>query len=247
MSSPPKFNTVLLPGLACDAELWRDQLAVLGPRYAPRVADVHTRAATLPEMAALLLSEQPGELVLVGASMGGRIALEAARQAPGRVRALALLGSTARADTDELREVRAQAVEHFEAGRGEDLLEANLWFVFHRSAWDDEVLLERYRAMLRRAGWAQLIRQNLAIMAAPDLRPALPSIDCPTLVVCGDGDAVTPPECSRETAAAIPGARLVWLPDCGHMLTMEKPAAVNALLLDWLAAVERDGATIGAG
>ncbi|MGD9834050.1 MAG: alpha/beta fold hydrolase [Piscinibacter sp.] len=247
MSRHANPTTVLLPGLACDAELWREQLRALGPRHAPRVADVHTRAPTLPEMASLLLAEQPGELVLIGASMGGRIALEAARQAPGRVRALALLGSTARADTDELRAVRSEAVAHFDAGHGDDLLEANVWFVFHRSAWDDEALIDRYRAMLRRTGFAQLARQNRAIMSAADMRPSLRSIACPTLVVCGENDDVTPPECSREMAESIPGSRLAFLPDCGHMLTMEKPAAVNQLLLDWLASLEPEHAALGAG
>ncbi len=247
MSGEDDFTTVLLPGLACDAGLWGGQLSALGPRHAPRVADVHTRAPTLPGMAALLLAEHPGGLVLIGASMGGRIALEAARQAPGRVRGIALLGSTARADTDELRALRTEAVAQFEAGRGDDLLEANVWFVFHRSAWDDEPLLDRYRAMLRRAGFAQLVRQNLAMMAAHDFRPLLPAIACPTLVVCGENDGVTPPECSRELAQAIPDARLSLLPECGHMLTMEKPAAVNALLLDWLAALPRGGRRAGAG
>lgn len=236
MPSAAAPTTILLPGLACDAALWHDQIAALGPRHAPRVTDVHMRASTLPEMAALLLAEHPGELVLIGASMGGRIALEAAHQAPRRVRGLALLGSTARADTDELRARRTEAVAQFESGRGEDLLEANVWFVFHRSAWDDEVLLDRYRAMLRRAGFTQLVRQNRAMMAAPDFRALLPAIGCPTLVVCGEHDGVTPPECSRELAQGIAGARLALLPDCGHMLTMEKPAAVNALLLPWLAA-----------
>lgn len=247
MPSAPTFTTVLLPGLACDAGLWREQLAALSPRYAPRVSDVHTHAQTLPAMAERLLAEQPGELLLIGASMGGRIALEAARQAPQRVRGLALLGSTARSDSDEMRALRGQAIQEFEAGRGDAVLDANVYFVFHRSAWDDEPLLDRYRAMVARAGYPQLIRQNRAIMTAGDLRPTLPAIACPVLVVCGEADAVTPPECSREIAAAIPGARLAWLPDCGHMLTLEKPAAVSALLLEWLVTVEARTAAAGAG
>lgn len=226
---------VLLPGLACDAALWRDQLAAFAA-HRPQVSDVHERAETLPAMAEALLADHAGELLLVGASMGGRIALEAARLAPQRVRGLALLGSTARADSDELRALRSQAVTLFEAGEGDDLLEANVWFVFHRSAWDDTPLLDRYRTMLRRAGVAQLVRQNRAMMAAADARAALAALRCPTLVVCGEGDGVTPPECSQEIAATIPGARLALLPDCGHMLTMEKPAQVNALLAGWLAA-----------
>jgi len=190
-------------------------------------------------MAAVLLAAHDGELVLVGASMGGRIAMEAALQEPQRVRGLALLGSTARADTDELRALRREAVLRFEAGEMEMLIEANTWFVFHRSAWDDEPLLERYRAMVRRAGVPQLVRQNRAMMAAPDLRADITALRCPTLVVCGEGDGVTPPECSREIAAAIPGARLELLADCGHMLTMEKPAPLNRLLAGWLAGLSR--------
>ncbi len=234
MPFAPDATLVLLPGMACDAELWREQIAALAPHHRPHVANVHTRAESIAAMAELLLAEHPGELLLVGASMGGRIALEAARRAPQRVRGLALLGSTARADSDEMRALRSQAVVEFEAGRGDALLDANVWFVFHRSAWDDEPLLQRYRAMVARAGFAQLIRQNRAIVDSADARAALPAIACPTLVICGDGDAVTPPECSREIAAAIAHARLEWIADCGHMLTMEKPAEVNALLLDWL-------------
>ena len=232
------FTTVLLPGLACDAELWREQIGALA-LHRPRVGDPHRRAASLAEMAAVLLAAHEGELVLVGASMGGRIALEAALQAPHRVRGLALLGSTARADTDELRALRREAVLRIEAGEMEMLIEANTWFVFHRSAWDDEPLLERYRTMVRRAGVAQLVQQNRAMMAAPDLRATIAALRCPTLVVCGEGDGVTPPECSREIAAAIPGARLELLADCGHMLTMEKPAPLNRLLAQWLASLAR--------
>ena len=64
----------------------------------------------------------------------------------------------------------------------------------------------------------------------------LPGIRCSTLVVCGEADLLTPPECSREMAAAIPGAQLELLPECGHMLTLEHPEFVNRLLLGWLRA-----------
>lgn len=233
--SDPTFTTVLLPGLACDAELWRAQWAVLAARHGPAISDAHTRADTITAMAETLLAEHSGELVLVGASMGGRVALEAAKLAPERVLGLALLGSTARADSDTLRATRRQAIEMFEAGEGDDVLEANVWFVFDRSAWDDQPLLDRYLSMVRRTSVPQLVRQNRAMMAAIDARAGLGAVRCPTLVMCGEGDTITPPECSREIAAGITGAQLHLLPDCGHMLTMEKPQRVNALLLDWLA------------
>lgn len=50
--------------------------------------------------------------------------------------------------------------------------------------------------------------------------------------MCGDADALMPPECSREIAAAVPHARCVEPGECGHMLTWERPAEVKAALLD---------------
>ena len=79
-------------------------------------------------------------------------------------------------------------------------------------------------------------------MARADLRPTLPALRCPLLVVCGRSDLLTPPACSEEIAAVVPGADLVLLDDCGHLLTMEKPEAVNQLLLDWLASLPPFGA-----
>jgi len=90
---------------------------------------------------------------------------------------------------------------------------------------------------VQRAGTPGLIRQNRAVMARPDLRPGLADVRCPTLVVGGLSDQLTPPECSREMAEAIPGAQLQLLPECGHMLTWEQPQAVTTLLRDWLAAL----------
>ena len=107
----------LLPGLACDAEIWHDQAAALAASRPVRVSDVQTRFATLPQMAAALLAEQGGELLLCGTSMGGMLALEVVRQAPQRVKALALLASSARPDTPELIRLRSDAIELFAQGR----------------------------------------------------------------------------------------------------------------------------------
>lgn len=226
---------ILLPGLACDAALWRDQYTALAAYRPVHVATVQARAASLPAMAALLLAEQPGPLLLAGCSMGGMLALELARQAPGRVRGLAILGSTARPDTPALITLRSQAITLFEQGRADELLRANALFAFHpRHAAGH---LDDYLAMIGRAGTAGLISQNRAVMARADLRPHLPAITCPTLVVCGQDDGLTPPECSREMAAAVPGAQLHLLATCGHMLTWEQPAAVTQLLLAWQAGI----------
>ncbi len=225
---------ILLPGLACDAEAWDGVAAPLAARHRIAVSDVAARHAALPAMAAALLAEHAGPLVLVGHSMGGIVALEALRQAPERIAAAALLGSTARPDTPELVALRMQAIGLFEAGRVDEVLRANAPFAFAPGV--PASLVERYVAMIRRAGTATLIAGNRALIARDDQRPHLPRIACPLLVACGEADALTPPEHSREIAEAVPGARLELLPGVGHLLTLEAPQAVAALLLDFLSA-----------
>ncbi len=227
-------KVLLIPGLACDAELFAAQQAAMGAGPGVLVADAHTRCDTLPAMAATLLAEHPGPLVAVGVSMGGMVALEMARQAPQRLRGLALLGTTARPDTPELIALRMQAIVLFEQGRTDEVLRANLPFAFHPLHAKNKALVRAYLAMVRRAGVQQLVRQNRAVMARQDLRPHLPAMRCPALVAVGEADRLTPPEHAREITAALPRARLEIVPGAGHMLTMEEPRRVNALLLGWL-------------
>lgn len=224
---------VLLPGLACDAELWHGVLPALA-RWQPTVSDVHTRAARIDAMAEHLLAEHAGPLVLAGASMGGMVALHAALRAPERVAGLALLGTSARADTPQLLRLRGDAIGLFEQGRADEVLRANVLFAFHPARQRDAALVEHYVRMVLRAGAAQLIAQNRAVMARADLRARLGEITCPTLVICGEADALTPPEHSAEIAAAVPGAALELIAGAGHMLTLEQPAAVGDLLAGWL-------------
>jgi pimeloyl-ACP methyl ester carboxylesterase len=225
---------VLLPGLACDERLWEAQRPVLPTALKPRVSDAHMRHERIEAMAAAVLAEHPGLLVLCGASMGGMVAMEAARQAPERVAGLALLGTNARAETPEMFQLRGSAIALFEQGEARDVIEYNAGLAFHPARSGDAALRRRYVELVLDAGVPQLVRQNRALMTRPDARAHLPALRCPVLVMCGDEDRLTPPDCSREIAALAPGAELVWVPQCGHMLTLEQPAAVNAALGCWL-------------
>ena len=227
------MNLLLLPGLAGDEVMWQAQVQALR-EFGPRVADVHMRFASIHEMAAALLAENDGPLVLCGASMGGIVAMEAARQAPPRLRGLALLGTTAQPETADMRQLREDAIKLFEQDRVAEVIEPNVALAFHPAQAADRTLAGRYVDFVLRAGARQLIAQNRAIMGRPDARWHLPAVRCPTLVMCGDADQLTPPALSQEIASLVPGAELVMVPRCGHMLTMEQPAFVNAQLLDWL-------------
>jgi pimeloyl-ACP methyl ester carboxylesterase len=226
---------IFMPGLAADAGMWSAQLPAMPAALDATVTDVHFHHETLQAMAAALLARHQGDLVLCGASMGGMLAMETARQAPHRIRGLALLGTSARPETGPMRKVREAAIELFAQGRMEDVLRPNVPLAFHAKQAADPALVQAYFDMILRAGAQQLITQNHAVMARPDARLHLPQLPCPVLVMCGDADQLAPPECSREIAALVPHAELVMLPECGHMLTMEKPEAVNATLADWLA------------
>jgi pimeloyl-ACP methyl ester carboxylesterase len=230
---------VLVPGLAGDETMWRDQLAGLADLQ-PVVSNVNARHASLPEMAAALLARHPGPLALCGASMGGMVAMEAARQAPGRVLGLALLGTSARPEDEEMRGIREKAIELFAQGRLKEVIEPNAGMAFHPVHARDAELVGRYLEFVLRAGAEQLIRQNRAVIARPDARRHLPSLRCPVLVMCGEDDQLTPPELSREIAQLAPGAELLLLPRCGHMLTMEQPQAVNGALRRWFARLPTD-------
>lgn len=226
---------VLIPGLACDDRLWQAQWPALPASMAPTVTDVHMRLSTIEDMAATLLAEHEGPLVLCGASMGGMIAMEAARQAPARIEGLALLGTSARPETPDMRALREAAIELYERDNVRGVVEPNVPFAFHPTQAADPRLVDAYLQMMLDAGGAQLIRQNRAVMQRPDARRHLADLRCPVLVMCGDTDRLTPPDCSEEIAALAPGAALVRLEACGHMLTMEKPEQVNTTLGTWLA------------
>jgi pimeloyl-ACP methyl ester carboxylesterase len=231
------LNIVLLPGLACDAGLFRDQLPALAQAGWLHVSTVHTRHASLPAMAQALLAETAGPLVLVGSSMGGMLALQAQALAPQRVQALALLSTTARPDTPEMQQLRREAIVQFRAGQAEAVLRANAGFAFHAGQAPGAAAVDDYVANILQAGVAQLIAQNQAVAERPDLRPVLARVRCPVLVACGEGDVLTPPALSEELVAGMPHARsrLQLVPGAGHLLTWEQPAALNAVLLDWLA------------
>jgi len=235
--TPLRPTLVLLPGLACDASLWAPQAKALrADGWATVDSDAHERASTLEAMAQHVLDSLEGPLLLAGASMGGMVALHAALRAPARVAGLVLVGSSARADTEEVKRLRADAIDHFEHGDIEPFLRINAPLALHPRRATDAALIERYLAMVLRGGVAPLIAQNRAVMQRPDLRSRLGKIACPALVLVGEADSLTPPEHARELAAGLPRAELQEIEGAGHLPTLETPDAVTTRLRSWLAA-----------
>jgi pimeloyl-ACP methyl ester carboxylesterase len=226
---------VLLPGLLCDHRLFQAQTPVLAARAEVTVPDL-TRDTSIPAMAARVLAEAPPRFALVGLSMGGYVALEILRQAPLRVTRLALLDSQARADSEETRARRRGLMQLAEKGEFQGVSPRLLPLFIHRDRLGDATLTHMVQTMALSIGKDAFLRQQTAIMARVDSRPHLAAIRCPTLILAGREDAVTPPEVQVEMAQAIPNATLVLLPRCGHLAPLERPEAVTRQLLAWLEA-----------
>ena len=78
------------------------------------------------------------------------------------------------------------------------------------------------------------IRQQKAIMGRPDSRPTLSEITCPTLLICGREDLITPPAMAEEIAGGIKQAELKIIEQCGHLSTLDQPEAVSKLICRWI-------------
>jgi len=224
----------LLPGLLCDAALWRHQIAALEGLADCRVADF-TSQDNVAAMAESVLAMMPQRFALAALSMGGYVAQEVMRQAPERVTRLALLDTSARPDTPEQTARRRGLIELAEKGSFKGVTPRLLPLLIHESRLDDEALTGVVLGMAERIGKDAFLRQQRAIMGRPDSRPTLVSIRCPTLVICGRQDVLAPLDCAMEIAAGITDARLVVAEDCGHLSPLERPETVNQAMAAWLA------------
>jgi pimeloyl-ACP methyl ester carboxylesterase len=220
----------MIPGLLCSARLYARQIPALWGVGPVTIAD-HTRVDTMAGIAAAILASAPPRFALVGLSMGGYISFELMRQAPRRVVRLALLDTAARPDTPEVSAARRTQVSLATSGRFEEVIDSLYPRLVHASRLDDAGLRELNRQMGREVGVAGYCKQQAANIARPDSRPSLASIRCPTLVLVGDGDQLTPPDRAHEIANGIAGARLVTVAGCGHLSALEEPDAVNEALL----------------
>jgi pimeloyl-ACP methyl ester carboxylesterase len=214
---------VLIPGLLCTPRLYAEQLPALW-RFGPVTVANHTHDDSMAGIARRILT------------MGGYVAFEILRQAPGRVAKLVLLDTTARPDAPEQTEARKRQIEMAQDGRFDGIAQLLFPRFVAASRHGDRELQSLVRAMAEQTGPEAFVRQQTAIMNRADSRPTLKDIRSPTLVVVGADDTLTPPDRAAEMAAAIPGARQIVVPNCGHLSTLEQPQAVTESLRDFLSA-----------
>ena len=182
-----------------------------------------------------MLAEAAPTFALAGFSLGGYVAQEIARQAPGRIERLALIDTSIRPDSPERAAARRSLIATARLpGQFKGITDRMLPTYVHASRLSDRDLIGRIRAMNERLGRDVFIRQNT--LDRPDGEAALRSLTCPVLIICGKQDALTPLSDHQEMAAMLPHAQLVIIEESGHMTPMERPHAVTEALRQWLVA-----------
>ena len=225
-------TTIFIPGLLCTEWLFHHQRdAVPGGAL---FADTRQHD-TMTAMAEAALAQAPGQIIPIGLSMGGYVALEMARLAPLRISAMALLSTSCRQDNDAQRANREQAIKLAGQDGFRGMTRQFLEKCLSPTALADPILVEGVLAMAADIGRGVFAQQQKAILGRRDQRDVLATFSAPLLIMCGTDDKLTPPPLSAEMAALAPHADMRLLPDVGHLSPLESPYACRRALLDVLA------------
>lgn len=224
---------VLVPGLLGTSEMFAAQTVALWEHGPVTVANT-LEGATMADIATSILATAPPKFALGGISMGGYLAFEILRRAPERVLALALLDTSARPDAPEQAAARRALVARARDGQLDVVASEAIDNMVHPARKGDPTLHAIQARMARAVGVEGFARQEEAILGRPDSRSDLGKISVRTLVLVGEDDPLTPKERAKEIADAVPNARLVVVPHCGHASTLEQPDAVSGALVEWI-------------
>jgi 3-oxoadipate enol-lactonase len=244
-------TAILIHAFPLHAEMWRPQLDAVpaGWRFVapdlpgfggsdPILPDAGARdsiddfAADVIDLADHLHIE---EAVFVGVSMGGYVTFALFRQAPRYVSGLILADTRALPDSEEGRAARRQMLDVIGSEGAAGVARRMTKLISDGTRATKPEVATNVTAMIESARPAALASAVRHMMTRPDSTPDLHEVHCPTLVIVGEHDAITPPDESRSMARQIGGARLVVVPGAGHLASLEQPEAFNAAVTEFLA------------
>ena len=236
---------VWLPGLLSTAAVFGGVQAGI-PATIP--AGVDAWRMSLPQrddfgaIGAEIAAGLPARCVLVGHSMGSYLCLDLWRRVPERIAGMALLSCTAAADSPDGRAARGKAVRYAQKAGIAALARAVATQTLGPATKDDAALVAQLVAMAEEVGFDVFAGHQTALAHRPDSTAILPGITCPVLAVTGSADTVTPPAAGRTLALAAPRAAFHEIEGAGHMLPLEAPGALAALLQPFLTECAQEAA-----
>jgi len=223
---------ILLPGMMCDARLFKDQLGPLSVVLPLHLAPINGHDS-IPALAREILTHAPPRFSLAGLSMGGIVAMEVLRQAPDRIERLALMDTNPLAEVDEMRARRDAQIEKVKQGGLEQVMMEEMKPLYLVDGPQKQQILELCMTMAQDQGEEVFIRQSRALQTRADQQDTLRSLTVPTLILYGEGDQLCPAERHELMHELVPGSELTVVRGAGHLVCLEQPGAVTRALLDW--------------
>ncbi|MFV0276946.1 MAG: alpha/beta fold hydrolase [Parahaliea sp.] len=228
---PP--DLLLLPGLLNDDTVWRHQRRGLADCAGIHVA-AYGDCDNIGEIAAQVLAGAPETFLLAGFSMGGYVAMEMLAREPERIKGLALVATSARADTVEQRVVRQQVIDAVQRGKFDKVVAATSELALHGTGVAVDAARAQMVEMARAIGPERFSLHMRAVMNRRDLRMLLPSHQEPGLVVMGERDRVMSNDHSRELAVNLPRVEELVVAECGHMVPLQAAESLSLAMRRWL-------------
>ncbi len=227
---------ILLPGSLCNQLLFQPQIDFFKGHREVIVANF-SNCDSIEAMAAKVLNEAPAEFALAGLSMGGIVAFEMFRQAPQRIKRIALLNTNPRLELPENLSVRHQQINNVAQGGVESLKALVSQQLMPKYIFDSQQRVQLEPLVMEMAldvGADEFINQWRALASRADSWNMLKDIRCPTLILCGVHDVLCNENLHRDMALEIKHARLEIIEEAGHLSTLDAPEQVNKALENWL-------------
>lgn len=227
-------NLLMIPAFGCDERLYAGVAPHLPSDVlaSTLIADGDNFAACVEQV----LAHAPQDFVILGTSFGGRVALETALAAPGRVKGLVVIGSGPGPVADPRAGLRRS--ERLRAGEALQVATEMGDIIAHMDGPNGAAARDCFIEMCETVGPDVMTRQSDALAQRADLRPRLADVSCPALMLWGVHDRFSPAADGLRMAAAMPNGRYVELADCGHLPSLEYPEETAAAIAHWMADVK---------
>jgi len=226
---------VLLPGMMCDARLFWPQIVALSAERAVHLAPL-TRAETVEALAEDVLAAAPDRFALAGHGFGGIVAMEVLRKAPDRVLRLALIDTNCQAEMPGVAAQREERIVGVRAGKLAEAIQDEIRPSYLAPGPDRLNVMHLVTEMAQALGPDVFVRQSRAMQRRPDQQGTLRRAKTPTLILCGEHDALFPVRRHEFIAHLMPNAALQVIPEAGHLPTLERPRPLTGFLRRWLQA-----------
>ncbi|MEX2177258.1 MAG: alpha/beta fold hydrolase [Gemmatimonadaceae bacterium] len=243
-------SVLFIHGFPLNRTMWAPQQSALVERCRCIAADLRGFGESTPQppysmaqyaddLARLLDQVRIDQTVVVGLSMGGYVGFEFWRRHRERVRGLVLADTKATADTEKALASRRELITVARTEGSTAVANLQIAGIVGKTTREKHPdTYDSVHRMIAQAGVEGIVGALEAMMARPDSTPTLATIDIPTLIVVGEEDSLTPVKDARAMQSAIAGSRLEVIAQAGHLSNMERPAAFNHVLTEFLAALK---------